>query len=214
MSKGNRDPAIYDAWYYSTRGSWIGQQEFSALLKLFAPKEGQTLLDIGSGSGYFSRRFQEVGLDVTGLDPNSQMNAYASANSRGIDFIQGDASLLPFADNRFDYCAAITSLCFVKNPEKALAEMWRVSRHAVILGLLNRNSLLYYMKRSSKGYQGARWDDIKNVRQWADSLIPKAKLIFRSAIWLPNGGLFSRIIETMASAKYPYAGFLAIALEK
>ena len=56
--------------------------------------------------------------------------------------------------------------------------MWRVSRHAVILGLLNRNSLLYYMKRSSKGYQGARWDDIKNVRQWADSLIPKAKLIF------------------------------------
>ena len=46
-------PAVYDAWYLSYRGSWIGQQEFSALLKLFTPIEGQTILDIGCGSGYF-----------------------------------------------------------------------------------------------------------------------------------------------------------------
>lgn len=40
----------YDAWYKTARGSWIGQQEYSTLLKLFSPKHGQTLLDIGSGS--------------------------------------------------------------------------------------------------------------------------------------------------------------------
>ena len=37
-------PKIYDVWYQSTRGSWIGEQEFSILLKLFSPKEGQSLL--------------------------------------------------------------------------------------------------------------------------------------------------------------------------
>lgn len=78
------------------------------------------------------------------------MNSYASANSKGIEFIQGDASFLPFADNSFDYCSSITSLCFVSEPEQALKEMWRVSRKALILGLLNRSSLLYYMKRTVK----------------------------------------------------------------
>ena len=124
-------PEIYDAWYQTAKGRWIGQQEFLTLLKLFTTKEGQTLLDVGSGTGYFSERFQQAGLQVAGLEP-----------------------------------------------EQALAEMWRVSRKAVILGLLNRQSLLYYMKRNSSGYQGARWDKLENVRQWANQLRPAAKQDF------------------------------------
>ena len=207
-------PEVYDAWYQTVRGSWIGQQEFSALLKLFSPVAGQTLLDIGSGSGNFSRRFSQLGLNVTGYDASSEMNEYANANSRGINYIQGDALSLPFADNSVDYCSAITSLCFVSKPEQALAEMWRVSRKAVLLGLLNRNSLLYYMKRNSKGYQGARWDKFNDVTQWSNHLKPAANINYRSAIWLPSGGIFSRTIESIAPKQYPYAGFLAVVLEK
>ena len=206
-------PAVYDAWYQSSRGSWIGEQEFSNLLKLFSPKAGQTILDIGSGTGYFSRRFSQIGLNVTGIDSSAEMNAYASANSGGIDFIQGNASILPFADDSFDYCSAITSLCFVAEPEQALTEMWRVSRKAVVLGLLNQNSLLYYTKRNSKGYHGARWDNLKTVKQWVEKLIPTATLNFRSAVWIPSGGKFSRTIEKIAPKHYPYAGFLAVVLE-
>ena len=110
------------------------------------------------------------------------MNICANANSKDITYIQGDALVLLFADNSVDYCSAITSLCFVPNPEQALAEMWRVSRKAVILGLLNRHSLLYYMKRKSKGYQGARWDELKTVKTWSNNLIPAANINFRSAI--------------------------------
>ena len=51
------NPKIYDAWNQSTRGSWIGEQEFSILLKLFSPKAGQSLLDVGCGTGYFSQQF-------------------------------------------------------------------------------------------------------------------------------------------------------------
>lgn len=211
------DPAAYNAWYETPKGIWIGQQEISALLKLFTPHAGQTLLDIGSGTGYFTRMFNQVGLNVTGLDSNPEMNKYASSISRDIDYIQGDGARLPFEDNSFDYCSAITSLCFIADPEKALEEMWRVSRHAVILGLLNRNSLLYYMKRNSKGYQGARWDKIQDVRQWADHLMltkTAMKFNFRSAIWLPSGGIISRIVENITPKHSPYAGFLAVKIEK
>jgi len=207
-------PAAYDAWYQTAKGQWIGQQEFATLLQLFTPKEGQTLLDVGSGTGYFSERFQQAGLQVTGLDPDPAMIDFARAKEKPIKYIEGDASTLPYADNSFDYCTAITSLCFVSDPEQVLAEMWRVSRKAVILGLLNRQSLLYYMKRNSKGYQRARWDRLKNVRQWANRLTPAAKQDFRSSIWLPGGGKFSKLIENFAPQRTAYAGFLAVVLEK
>lgn len=207
-------PDVYDAWYKTVRGAWIGQQEFSALMKLFTPREGQTLLDVGSGSGYFSRRFYHQGLKVTGLDFSIDMNIYASANSEGINYLQGDALSLPFADNSFDYVSAITSLSFMNDPEHAIAEMWRVSRKGLLLGLLNRHSLLYYMKRNSKGYQGARWDVLNTVQQWSNNLKPAAKIKFCSAIYIPSGGIISRFIEKITPKQFTYAGFLAIRLEK
>lgn len=70
-------PAVYDAWYQSSRGRWIGQQEFSTLVKLFSLKEGQSLLDVGSGTGYFSQRFYQLGMQVTGLDPDVAMIDFA-----------------------------------------------------------------------------------------------------------------------------------------
>lgn len=51
------NPAMYDAWYQSAKDNWIGQQEFSILLKLFIPKDGQSLLDVGCGTGYFRQHF-------------------------------------------------------------------------------------------------------------------------------------------------------------
>lgn len=73
LNKVESAPAVYDAWYQSARGSRIGQQEFSTILKLFTPKEGQTLLDVGSGTGYFSQHFYQAELQVTGLDPDTAM---------------------------------------------------------------------------------------------------------------------------------------------
>jgi len=192
----------------------MAQQEFSSIMKLFTPAHGQTLLDVGSGSGYFSRCFSDAGLKVTGYDACREMNHYASTNNPGINFIQGDATNLPFDDGQFDYSAAITSLCFVENPQQALAEMWRVSRKTVILGLLNRHSLLYYMKRNAKGYQGARWDTLSSVKKWSEHLLPAASLNFRSVIWMPAAGKVSRTIERLMPQAYPYAGFLALALSK
>jgi len=192
----------------------MAQQEFSSIMKLFTPLNGQTLLDVGSGSGFFSRCFNDVGLTVTGYDASYEMNYYACTKNASINFIQGDATDLPFADEQFDYSAAITSLCFVENPQQALAEMWRVSRKTVILGLLNRHSLLYYMKRNAKGYQGARWDTLNAVKKWSEHLLPAANLDFRSVIWIPAAGRVSQTIERFMSQTYPYAGFLALALTK
>ena len=207
-------PADYDAWYQSARGSWIGQQEFSILLKLFTPKAGQSLLDVGCGTGYFSQRFQQLGLQVTGLDPDSAMIEFAKTKESQIKYIEGNALALPFADNSFDYCSAITSLCFVAEPEKAIAEMLRVSRYGVMLGLLNRHSLLHYKKAHSVGYHGARWDTVPEIKQWCLKIKPGMKTIIKSAVLIPSAGILARTLETLLPDYFPYASFLAVGIKK
>lgn len=158
------DPAAYEAWYHTPRGAWIGKIESALLLHLLQPHPGQTLLDVGSGTGYFSRRFTAAGLRVTGVDPDREMLHYARALEDGVEYLEATALHLPFADRSFDYCTAVTSLCFIAEPEQALAEMWRVSRHGVVLGLLNRHSLLYHLKHGRGAYRGARWDSVAATR--------------------------------------------------
>lgn len=204
-------PAAYDAWYQSARGSWIGQQEFSILLKLFTPKAGQSLLDVGCGTGYFSQRFQQSGLQVTGLDPDVAMIEFAASKESQVEYIEGGALALPFADNSFDYCSAITSLCFIADPEKAISEMLRVSRYGVILGLLNRHSLLHVLKKNSIGYQGARWDTVSEIKKW---IKPALKTITKSAVLIPSAGILARAIETLLPDYFPFASFLAVGIEK
>ena len=68
--QGGTDPAAYEAWYHAPRGAWIGDREFSLLTSLLHPQPGASLLDVGCGTGWFSRRFAEFGLRVTGIDPD------------------------------------------------------------------------------------------------------------------------------------------------
>lgn len=212
---GTIDPAAYEAWYHTPRGSWIGERESSLLLDLMRPAHGQTLLDAGSGTGYFSRCFAAAGLAVTGIDPDPAMASYARTQTGTVDYIEGIAEQLPFEDDSFDYATAVTSLCFVKEPVTALAEMWRVSRHGVALGLLNRNSLLYVKKHDKGEYAGARWDTWPVVRQWIAQLAPQAVAHrHKTAILLPNSGMLAHIVEYLLSGMLPWGGFLAVYLVK
>ena len=65
------NPADYDAWYYTPRGRWIGDTEYALATRLLAPQAGDSLLDVGCGTGWFTRRAAADGLLVTGLDPNA-----------------------------------------------------------------------------------------------------------------------------------------------
>lgn len=204
------DPAVYDAWYQRPRGRWIGSAEFKLMWDMLRPGPGESLLDVGCGTGYFSRHFAAAGLRVTGIDPDRDALRFGAQQNGAVTYCRGSALNLPYADQTFDYSSAVASLCFVGNPERALAEMLRVSRRAVVVGLLNRRSLLYYAKHGSGGYRGARWDRGADVRKWLAGVSVPLSVRIRTAIFFPGGAWPARTLEMMLPGWLPWGGFLAL----
>ena len=63
----------YDAWYGTPRGAWSGETEYRLLCRLLAPAPGASIVDVGCGTGYFTRRFTRDGYSVTGVDLDASM---------------------------------------------------------------------------------------------------------------------------------------------
>lgn len=208
-------PSTYEAWYHTPRGAWIGEIEFAMMMKLLHPEVGRTLLDVGSGTGYFSRRFSAAGLRVTGIELDTAMLQYANGVSGSVTYVEAGAEQLPFAAQSFDYVAAVTSLCFVSNPVRALDVMWRVAKRGVVLGLLNSASLLNRQKHGQGAYAGARWDAVSDVQRWARVLSPApVHWQWRTGIFLPDGSPSARCMERLLPSWLPWGGFLAVYLQK
>lgn len=190
-------PGDYDAWYDTARGAWIGATEFALARRELAALPGATLLDVGCGSGWFTRRFAADGAIATGLDTNPDWLTYARAHSdSSIHWVDGDAQHLPFADEQFDHVVSIAALCFVADERRAVAEIVRVTRRRFAIGWLNRASLLYRQKVGSGAYRGASWHTADEVRAFFHDL-PVAHLKLTSAVFLPQGGISARAVERL-----------------
>jgi SAM-dependent methyltransferase len=204
----------YQAWYDSPRGRWIGAVEFALLKSMLQPEAGTALLDIGCGTGQFTRAFARDGQRlVVGVDPNEDWLTYARAHSaQGERYVAGRAEALPFGDHAFDYSISVTALCFVGDQRRAIRELVRVTRRRFVLGLLNRHSLLYMNKGragAAGGYRGAHWHTASEARALLASL-PVQSIRLRSAIVLPQGTAFARLAERCWPRRVLLGGFLAV----
>jgi ubiquinone/menaquinone biosynthesis C-methylase UbiE len=104
------------------------------LLDLAEVGAGERVLDVACGTGIVARRAaaRAGGAGrVTGLDLNEGMLRVARRVSQGltpaIEWRQGDARSLPFADGSFDVVACEQALQFFPDAEGALREMRRVT---------------------------------------------------------------------------------------
>jgi SAM-dependent methyltransferase len=205
-------PREYDAWYQTPRGRWIGELEYRALLRLLAPAPGAAVIDVGCGTGYFTRRFARDGYRVTGVDPDRAALEFARAHRAADEhYVEGDARALPFEARQFDYCVSVTALCFIAEEAVALAEMFRVTRRRLALGLLNRRSLLYLQKgrRGSGAYRGAHWHTGREARALL-SRMPSKPPRLGYAVFLPSGRWLARTAEPLLPQSLPFGAFLAV----
>ena len=162
----------YDKWYESPYGRYADKLEKEFFLKLVDFEKGQSLLDVGCGTGHFSFWFHDLGFKVVGMDISTEMLKVARSKIKNekIRFIQADAYDLPFPDNSFDLVVFITTLEFLSQPERALCEAFRVSRSKIFLGVLGRWSFLAFKRRlralfKESTYRRAKFYSVRELRE-------------------------------------------------
>jgi ubiquinone/menaquinone biosynthesis C-methylase UbiE len=96
-------------------------------------RPGERVLDLATGTGITAIAARERGAKVTGVDLTPELLAVArgKAHNEGfgdIDFREGDAEALPFADASFDVVVSTCGHMFAPDQPRVAAELARVTR--------------------------------------------------------------------------------------
>lgn len=88
------------------------------------------VLDIGCGAGFLSNYLATRGHHVTGLDASRESLREAGLHTAGnrVQYDEGDALALPYAEGTFDVVCAMDFLEHVQDPARVIAEAARVLR--------------------------------------------------------------------------------------
>lgn len=96
------------------------------LLRAVGLQAGERVLDVACGAGYVAAAARELGAEAVGVDFSPAQVQLAEQSHPGIRFVEGDAAALPFADGAFDVVLNAFGLPHVTDPDKVVAEAWRV----------------------------------------------------------------------------------------
>ena len=102
-----------------------------ATTRAVAPRPGERILDLAAGTGASSVSLARSGAHVVAADFSPGMIAEGRRRRSGVrnlEFVEADATALPFADAEFDAVTMSFGLRNVKQPKKALAELLRVTK--------------------------------------------------------------------------------------
>lgn len=144
----------YRRFFYGAR--------FAAVMKVLAPAPGERILELGCGSGYYTRALAAVGADVTATDLAEnyleQARAFVGDElGRRVRFRCEDAQRLSSPDGCFDKVLMTEVLEHLPEPERGLAEAVRVLRPGGLLVVSTPSrcsplNLAYALKRRVRGY--------------------------------------------------------------
>ena len=128
-------------------------------------KEGDHLLDLGSGAGndcFVARAIVGDKGKVTGLDMTEPMVVKARENCAklkftNVDFVLGDIEVMPFDEKIFDVVISNCVLNLVPDKTKAFKEIFRVLKpggHFCVSDVVIKGTLSERMKKDAEMYAG------------------------------------------------------------
>ncbi|MGP1953724.1 MAG: methyltransferase domain-containing protein, partial [Arsenophonus sp. NC-QC1-MAG3] len=91
------------------------QQSGQHLFDSLSVMSGDTVLDAGCGTGYFSEQWQLAGKQVIALDLSASMLAIAKQKQAAMSYIQADMEYLPLADENIDLCFSHLAIQWCSN---------------------------------------------------------------------------------------------------
>ncbi len=97
------DPYIKVARFYDRLFEPLNRALRAIGVKMYPPREGMAVLDVGCGTGIHLEYYQKAGCIVFGIDQSPSMLQVAHKRlAEDANLYMGDASKMPYADKEFD----------------------------------------------------------------------------------------------------------------
>lgn len=216
------DAQDYEEWFGKESSRLAIAIEKETLQRVWSPPPGKEVLEVGCGTGIFLQWFLEQGHQVTGLDASPYMlNLAEKRLPSRVMLERGYGEDLPFSDNSFDTVAIINTLEFAESPLLVLQEACRVAREQVLLGVLNKYSLLTWQHCVSllwrnSVYRYARFFSLFELNHMVEkALSGPIPTNWRTCLSFPL--YHTRLIRTLEHSGYfqwhPFGHFIAMSID-
>ena len=113
----------WNANLYENKHSFVWQYGES-LIELLSPKKGESILDLGCGTGQLAQQIALSGAEVVGIDYAPSMIEQAQKNYPDLKFSVADARNFDFPQ-LFDAVFSNAALHWVKEPEQVIKCIWQ-----------------------------------------------------------------------------------------
>jgi ubiquinone/menaquinone biosynthesis C-methylase UbiE len=215
-----QDAQNYEKWYAQPEGRFSSKLENQLQLELLYPHKGETILDIGCGTGASLPPLLEKGLQVTGIDASPYMLDIAARKfGNRIDLYRGYAEDLPFDDNSFSHACLVTTLEFVDDPAQTIAEACRVAKDRVFLGVLNRYAIKGIQRRvkglfSKSIFNHAQFYSVWELKQIIRSQVGDVPVKWKTVCQFPQSSnkIVSKIEQNELVQRCPFGAFVGIVI--
>jgi SAM-dependent methyltransferase len=181
-----------------------------ALVESLAPRAGERWLDVATGTGEVALRAARTGADVTGLDIAPRLLEQARAKSSEVEWVEGDAQALPFADGAFDVVSSSFGLIFAPEQELVAGEVARVCRGRLGLTVWRPNEGPHAIYAAFSGDQPA-WpspDDWGREERLRELLGEAFELQLQERVWWLEGDSPEDVWELMSTGAPPVKALL------
>jgi ubiquinone/menaquinone biosynthesis C-methylase UbiE len=204
----------YEA-YYQTKYRRADTLEKELLRKLLNQFGGiREVLEVGCGTGHFTKWMESLGLECYGLDLSHIMLIEARKLWTNGQLIQGESGYLPFKSESFDVIAFITCLEYMPSVTTVLREAARVARKGIVIGLMNKWSpstvrrIAQVKMGKNPFYRNARFYSILDIRQVLRETFHDSHTV---TYW--NTTVFPKTLGAKESALFPFGSFLGLAVK-
>lgn len=169
-------------------------------------RDGGTILDVGCGTGALARTVAKLtpSSRIVGVDPAKSFVDYARTQSDDprITYEYGDAVDLPFSTASFDQTLSLLVMMFIPQPEKAAAEMRRVTRTGGTVSACTWD-------RDGLELGSIFWEEAVRLDPDAEARSQRPKHSNRegqlSALWRSAG--LQNVEETVIEMQMPFSSF-------